>query len=243
MPRIHVVHPDPIAPFGRLAEALPAAGADVVAHHIHAGEPLPPVDVPGVVLLGGRQNVYADAEHPNMAALRDFTAQLVAAGTPVLGICLGSQLLGTVGGEVTVSAPAGPELGYALVTATAAGLADPVLGPAFAAAGGAQMWQPEWHSDAVTKLPPGAVLLATSDKYVQAFRLGSAVAVQFHPEATPDDVQRWVELTGMGDAEAFAARAVQVDAAVEAACTAMCRAWLAGIEQAAESRPVTAADR
>lgn len=229
MTRIHVIYPDPLAPFGRFAQALPAAGAEVVAHHVHAGEPLPAVDVPGVVVLGGRQNVFADAEFGFMPAVRAYVADLVEAGTPVLGVCLGSQLLGTVGGEVTVSAPAGPEFGYTLVHATPAGLADPVIGAMFAAVGSDAMWQPEWHSDAVTMLPPDATLLATSSKYVQAFRMGAAVGVQFHPEATPADIQQWVALTGEGDAAEFAARALEVDPAVDVACHELCRAWVASI--------------
>lgn len=229
MPRIHVVYPDPLAPFGRFAEWLPAAGAEVVTHHIHAGEHLPPVDVPGVVILGGRQNVYSDEEFAFMPDLRRHVAALVAAQTPVLGVCLGSQLIGSVGGEVTVAAPAGPEFGYALVKATPAGLLDPVMGPVFAAVGGTSMWQPEWHSDAVTALPPEAVLLATSDKYVQAFRVGAALGVQFHPEVTPEDIQKWVVLTGHGDAAALAAKSAEVDAAVDAACRELCRAWVATI--------------
>ncbi len=150
------------------------------------GEPLPALDGYGAVLaMGGPQQT--DEEHlhlwlrPEKALLRDA----VARGMPVLGVCLGCQLLADAHGG-TVGALPEIEVGIIDFALTAEGRADPL----FAGLPDAPLTM-QWHLNAVTALPPGAVLLASSPACaVQAFRMGeTAYGVQFHMEVDADLVR------------------------------------------------------
>jgi GMP synthase (glutamine-hydrolysing) len=133
-----------------------------------------------VVVLGSEWSVYWDSVREPVEREQTYVAGAVAAGVPVLGICFGAQLLASaLGGTVTPAAH--HELGWLEV--------EPV-GPAAADVGIAPGPWFQWHGDTFS-LPPGAELLARSAAGPQAFRCGSALAVQFHPEVTPEIVGRW----------------------------------------------------
>jgi GMP synthase (glutamine-hydrolysing) len=228
---VHVVFNDSEVPLERFGPWLAQPGVEVVRHDLAAGEELPPVDADGVVIMGGRQNAYADDHSPFLPGLRRYITECVTVGTPVLGVCLGAQLIAAAtGGRVTVADPGGGEHGYVQVRATPAGEADPVLGPALAAAErGEAVWVPVMHGDAVTELPPEAELLASSDTYVQAFRVGSALGVQFHPEASPELLTHWATITG-GDPGAIAAASSIADPQSAAVGAALVTTWVASLE-------------
>jgi len=146
-------------------------------------EAAPGADVAGSVLLGGAQNV-ADG-HAFLRAEADWIRACHARGVPLLGICLGAQLVAHALGGAVAPMPGGRcEFGYHRVTPTAAG----------------RSWMPrpvvaaQAHFYRFTP-PPGAILLATGeggDDDAQAFRLGAATyGVQFHPEVTRAMFRRW----------------------------------------------------
>jgi len=175
-------------PLGLVGNALAEAGANVDLRKPYRGEPLPetPAGYDGIVVLGGEQSALDDADHPYLPRLAALTRAFTAADVPVLGICLGSQLVARgAGAENILGRPV--EFGWHEVTPTAAGRADPLI----ASLGeGAPVFH--WHLDTFT-LPPGAVHLAESaETPIQAFRIGRATyGVQFHFEADRKLVEQW----------------------------------------------------
>ncbi len=173
-----VEHPDGRGPgvFG--------AGAEMV-HWRAFADPPPEVDADAIVLFGAETNVVDAPGLPWLRAEQAWLRERLDAGTPVLGVCFGAQLLAdALGAAVTPADP--PEIGFAPVTLTAAGRADPVLG-----ALPERFLACQWHSWQFA-LPPGAAALAESDACLQAFRAGSSWGVQFHPEVDAPTLDGWV---------------------------------------------------
>lgn len=174
-------------PVGRLGDWLSEAGLHL---RLVDGPELPDTldGYAGVVVLGGGMGAYDDQLAPWLPQLRRLLREAVARELPTLGICLGAQLLAAAnGGRIAVN-PDGPEIGPQLVAKRSAAATDPLFGPLPITPDVIQ-----WHYDAVTTLPPGAVHLAGSPMCEhQAFRLGRlAWGVQFHIETTPDVVRTW----------------------------------------------------
>ena len=192
---------------------------------------LPPVSqLLGLVVMGGPQDANDDQRYPGLRTERRLLAEAVSADVPVLGVCLGMQLLGLALGA-TLHLQHGKEIGFAPITLTPAGARDPVLG-AFAAQGSPSFLH--WHSDAV-ELPRGAELLAsTAATPVQAFRIGSALGTQFHPEADTALLQSWLSTPAMVDGlPPGLAERIQTDAAAH--LPGLRTAALAGLASFADS--------
>ena len=155
-------------------------GVPAVLLRPYTGERLPdPATLAGVVCLGGPQDAHGPDREPYLAAEEDFLAGAVASDRPVLGVCLGAQLLANVLGGAATRGAEGLECGDIEVRVDTA-TDDAVL----AGRSGTYF---SYHRDSF-RLPPGAELLATSDRYPQAFRLGTALGIQFHPEISPEGV-------------------------------------------------------
>lgn len=145
-------------------------------------------DLAGLVVMGGAMAADDDVRYPGLAAERRLLAEAVAAEVPVIGVCLGMQLLAhALGSPVHVGH--GTEIGFGPVDVVAP---DPVLGPL-----GPRPSVLHWHSDAVD-IPAGATLLASSGRTpVQAFRAGSALGLQFHLEIDGPLLQDWLAVASM----------------------------------------------
>jgi len=155
-----------------------------------AGQALPGHDqVAGAVVMGGPMNVDEVERFPALAAEREWLAEAVRRELPVLGICLGAQLLArALGAEVR--AGEGPELGFDAVEVSAPD--DPVLGGLALSTDVLH-----WHGD-VFDLPDGAQPLASSARTEhQAFRAANAWGVLFHPEADFALVEAWMAVPEM----------------------------------------------
>lgn len=183
-----IVHQRDAGP-GVFAEEIGAAGGRL-DEWTPANRPEPPADplgYDGVLVLGGAMNVDEDERHGWIAEEKALLRELLERELPLLGLCLGGQLLAAAAGAEPKRASR-PEIGWHRVDVTAEGGDDPLLGPL---APSFEAFQ--WHSYGYP-LPPGAVPLATSDVCLQACRLGErAWALQFHPEVSAADARHWIE--------------------------------------------------
>jgi GMP synthase-like glutamine amidotransferase len=183
-----IVHQRDAGP-GVFAEAIVEAGGTLDEWTL-AERRQPPGDPLGydaVLVLGGAMNVDEGERHGWIAEEQALLRELLAREVPLLGLCLGGQLLAAAAGAEPRRA-ARPEIGWHQVEVTSEGEDDPLLGPL---APSSEAFH--WHSYEFP-LPPAAVALARSEVCLQAARLGKrAWALQFHPEVSRTDALHWVE--------------------------------------------------
>jgi GMP synthase-like glutamine amidotransferase len=185
-----VVH-EPHAGLGRLGDL---GGLRLDERRPDLGQELPDelTGYHGLIVLGGSMAAWDDEAVPWLPHTRRLLAEAVERSLPTLAICLGAQLLAlATGGEVRRGA-AGPEIGVVEIELTDQVDDDALLGPV--ARLGRRPAVAHWHQDAVTRLPGGAVQLATGIRYPhQAFRLGRAAwGLQYHPEVSREDWADWM---------------------------------------------------
>lgn len=155
------------------------------------GELPEPETVAGAVFMGGPMSVNDSSRLPQLAAEVAWIEQALQAGVPVLGVCLGSQLIARALGARVRPGPA-REIGWAPVEILDA--SDRLLG-----ALAPRRVVLHWHGE-VYDTPPGAVALARSEQTAcQAFRAGSAWGVLFHAEADRRLVDSWLDEPSMAE--------------------------------------------
>jgi GMP synthase (glutamine-hydrolysing) len=160
---------------------------DIVA--LHLGMALPkPDEVGPIVFMGGPMNVYEEERYPFLKGEDLFIKEAIQRGKPVLGICLGAQLMAKALGTRVFKGPR-KEMGWYNVSLTEEGSRDPLFRtfpeffPVF-----------QWHEDTF-EIPRGAKLIATSESVPhQAFRYAeNAYGLQFHLEVTEVMIREWVD--------------------------------------------------
>ncbi|MFZ3565505.1 type 1 glutamine amidotransferase [Streptomyces sp. BH097] len=174
---------------GRVGDWLREAGLAVEVLRPYEGEALPEaLDDRPLLVLGGGFLPDDDARAPWLPATRSLAAQALDGGTPVLGICLGGQLLAHVAGGRVRGSHGRPEYGSTRIRLRPEAADDPLLHGL-----GDTVPAIERHVDQITELPPGAVWLASTEACPhQAFRVGErAWGVQFHPEAEAERIAGW----------------------------------------------------
>lgn len=189
MDRVLVLRHGDHIPLGLLGDAIAEAGLAVHEVLLHRGEEIPPLDdFLALVVLGGEMGAYDEDRFPWLVGEKAVIRAAHERGMPILGICLGPQLISDALGGSAYLADHPPEVGVVEPVLTDAGADDPVL---------RHMTDPvvAFHQD-TWEPPPGATVLARSDRYNHAFRIGSTVGIQGHPEATPEIVEEWMTHRG-----------------------------------------------
>jgi GMP synthase-like glutamine amidotransferase len=182
----------------RIGDIASDLGLKVVVHSLFEGAPVPSAIAPGdaLVVMGGSMGVgdIGDPRWPFLAPEADLVARSLRGGVPVLGVCLGAQLMAhALGARVYPCTVGDPpvrhrEVGWGAVSLHAAGSDEPALA-------GLDTSEAvlHWHGDTFD-LPEGAVRLAsTLACQNQMFRFGKhGYAIQFHVEIEGREVERWV---------------------------------------------------
>ena len=187
MRALAIVHQRDAGP-GVFAEEARARGVELDQWHRAETERPPdePAAYDAVLSFGGAMHVDQERSHPWVTEELRLLAELIEQGVPLLGVCLGAQLLSAAaGGDPGRSSE--PKIGWFEVGVTDEGAADPVIGPL------APRFEAfEWHSYEAGP-PAAAAVLAESESCVQAYRLGTAAwGIQFHAEVSAADAKKWI---------------------------------------------------
>jgi GMP synthase-like glutamine amidotransferase len=176
---------------GLIGEELIRKGVTVDTIRVYADESIPETicDYAALIVMGGPMGVYDEEEYPFIADEIRLIEEAFEADVPVLGICLGAQLMARARGAKVYKGKT-KEIGWSRVRLTAEAQDDPIT-----------IYLPDefkvfqWHGDTFD-LPKGAVLLATSDEVPnQLVRIGpGSYAMQFHLEVTDPMIRQWLEL-------------------------------------------------
>ena len=204
---------------GLIAVALERQSIAIETTRVDLGEPVPADlgDAVGLVVLGGTMGVYEADQFPHLRDELRLIEATMRAGAPVLGVCLGSQLLAAALGARVAPAPT-KEIGWFTVTPKPAAAADPAVRPA-----ARELRDPALARRRVRAARGvGATSLASSVKTEhQAFRHGDrSYGILFHLEATAPEVQAMDDASlkeladaGVSTAELFAETGRWADAA------------------------------
>jgi GMP synthase (glutamine-hydrolysing) len=227
MPLTVAIRHVPFEDLGVLEPLLVSRGHDI--HHLNAGvddvTDRAVEDADLLVVLGGPIGVNDEAAYPFLADELRVIERRLELGRPMLGVCLGAQLIAHAAGA-TVRSTGRQEIGYSPLTLTASGEASALasLGPTPVL---------HWHGDEFS-IPSGAASLAATPGFPnQAFSLGSSVlALQFHLEADHRQIERWLighahELATAGiDPAGIRSDAAEHGLALAAAATRVFDSWL-----------------
>ncbi len=173
---------------GTIQSYLEQAGAELKTIKFYEGEHLPTdaLHFDAVVSMGGPMNVYEEDKYPFLAEETGFLARCFETGLPVLGICLGAQLMARAAGARVTRAPE-EETGWYTVSLTQEGKSDPFfkgLPESFTVF--------QLHGDTF-EIPENASLLVTSPScHNQAFRISNSLALQFHLEVQAAKLAIWL---------------------------------------------------
>jgi GMP synthase-like glutamine amidotransferase len=193
--RFLVIQNDQLSTAGMVGERMAARGAELVVVQPHKDGVLPESShgFAGALVLGGVMSANDDALYPTFAPMRQLLREFHAEDKPVLGICLGAQILARCFGR-EVRRHKALEIGYTPLAITEKGKQDPLL-----AGLPDKQWIMEYHEDTFDLPTEAAQLMKGEACANQAFRVGRATyGFQCHFEATPEMIEGWVESSRQG---------------------------------------------
>ncbi len=194
MAKIYVLQHHPVENLGNIADALEGAALAWQYVHVNDGQPVPAnmKGAGGLIVMGGPMGVYQTDRYPWLRDEMRLIEDAVKSNLPVLGVCLGAQILAAALGAKVDRNPNGKEIGWHPIR-----LHDSAEDDRLMRGLPTTMTPFHWHGD-IFDLPPGAISLASSDKTpCQAFRLGDkAYGFQFHFEVTRDGVAAMADAFG-----------------------------------------------
>lgn len=185
--RAHYLQHVPFEGLGSIESWLQGAGYKISGTQFFNSDVLPEVeDIDFLIVMGGPMSATDETEYPWLVNEKKYIGSVIEAGKPVLGICLGAQLIAnSMGGKVFQNSV--KEIGWFPVEAVASEMTS-----AFRFPQKTQVFH--WHGETFS-LPKGAVQIAESKGCEnQAFQIGSnAIGLQFHLETTPLSARAIVE--------------------------------------------------
>jgi GMP synthase (glutamine-hydrolysing) len=174
---------------GSFAEPLTAAGYQLQYLDVAIDDLTAAYQADLTVILGGPVGVYDTALYPFLQTELLIAKQRLAQRKPLLGVCLGAQLIAAAAGAAAYPGVSGKEIGWLPIQFTQEAL-DTGLFAVDKTDAEIQMFH--WHGDTFD-LPAGAELLASSESYKQIYRIGTQVlAFQCHPELEGQRIEQWL---------------------------------------------------
>jgi len=233
MAKIWVLQHHPVENLGRIADALEDAALAWQYVRVFDGAPIPRdmKGAGGLIVMGGPESVYQLQRYPYLRAEMQLIESALGDKKPILGVCLGAQLLAAVLGA-SVRRSESREIGWYPVRLTEAAHNDPLMRGL-----PAKFMAAHWHSD-IFDLPDRAVALASSERTaIQAFRFGdNAYGLLFHAEITEDRIRSLVtefaeDLRRVGvDGDSYLAHAAEHMPALSEIGAAIFARWAAPIQ-------------
>lgn len=176
---------------GLIDSFFAAKGYEVRIIELSEGDLLPRKydQIDAMFVMGGPMNVYEKNKYPFLQKEEAFVKKAVELGVPVMGVCLGAQLMAKAFGAKVLKASE-KEIGWGFVELNETGKSDKLF-----AGLGEELAVFQWHED-MFEVPGLGVLLGRSEICNQVFKLGErSFALQFHIEVTPDIISSWVRNT------------------------------------------------
>jgi GMP synthase (glutamine-hydrolysing) len=186
---ILVIQNSELDPVGVLGKHLETRGARLY-RWLATQEENPPEEIySGLIIMGGSMNAHEDDQFPHLRQTVELIHQFHADGKPIMGVCLGAQLIARAFGS-QVYPHRIPEIGFSPIRVASSPAQEPWLKDC-----PEERYLMQWHFDTFD-LPPQATLLMTNDICQnQAYRIGSNIyGFQFHLEVTPEIVMSWLAL-------------------------------------------------